>query len=230
MTTSADNSRRIAAFFDLDRTLIDVNSAKLYARHEHRQGRISTWQLVESFYWMALYHLSFINMERAYNKALAHYRGLPDEVLDARTIQWFHEQVAHRIQPGALDALAQHRAEGHLTVILTNNSCYQARVAIETWQIDDWIANHFTLDAQGRLAGRVDPPVCYGDGKVTRSEAWAERHDVDLAASFFYSDSFSDVPMFERVGHARVVNPDFRLRRIARHRGWPILDWTGGKP
>jgi phosphoserine phosphatase len=62
--------------------------------------------------------------------------------------------------------------------------------------------------------------------KVTVAEAWAEREGIDLATSWFYSDSITDLPMLERVGHARVVRPDSRLARSARKRGWPILDWN----
>jgi phosphoserine phosphatase len=64
--------------------------------------------------------------------------------------------------------------------------------------------------------------VCYGQGKVVWAERFAAEHDVDLAASYFYTDSISDLPLLERVGHPVVVNPDLRLRRLARKRGWPL--------
>jgi phosphoserine phosphatase len=68
-------------------------------------------------------------------------------------------------------------------------------------------------------------PICYGPGKVEVAEAWACANGVDLAASSFYSDSSTDVPMLERVGRPYAVHPDPRLALLARSRGWPILDW-----
>jgi putative phosphoserine phosphatase/1-acylglycerol-3-phosphate O-acyltransferase len=74
----------------------------------------------------------------------------------------------------------------------------------------------------GRLTGEVVEPVCYGQGKVVWAERFAAEWGVDLADSTFYSDSISDLPLMERVGRPVAVNPDMRLKRVARRRGWPI--------
>jgi phosphoserine phosphatase len=71
----------------------------------------------------------------------------------------------------------------------------------------------------------MEAPLCFGAGKVVHASAWARDHGVDLSASAFYTDSVSDLPMLERVGEPRVINPDLRLRRVARRRGWPIESW-----
>jgi HAD superfamily hydrolase (TIGR01490 family) len=154
-----------------------------------------------------------------------HYRGEDRDVLDRRTRQWFLRDVVPRVRPRALEEIEEHRRKGHPLVLLTNSSCFEAAVAAETWAFDDWLANTFHVDDAGRLLGTYESPMCYGMGKVIRAERWAEEHGVDLEVSSFYSDSLSDLPMLERVGDPRVVCPDPRLRRIARKRGWPILDW-----
>jgi HAD superfamily hydrolase (TIGR01490 family) len=215
----------IAAFFDLDRTLIDINSGLAWAKYERRQGNVSALQMGQALVWSALYHLSVIDMERAFDAAISHYRGYPAERLDERTRRWFVDHVAPRYRPEAQMAVADHRNRGHQLVILTNSSCFEAAVAAEMWGFDDWLANDFPTDDQGRLLGRFATPMCYADGKVTHAARWSDEHGVDLDRSYFYSDSFSDVPMLERVGHPRVVAPDPRLRREARRRDWPILDW-----
>jgi len=61
---------------------------------------------------------------------------------------------------------------------------------------------------------------------VTLAERWATEHGIDLAASYFYSDSYNDLPMLQRVGTAIAVNPDARLRRLARRRGWAVQQWS----
>lgn len=213
------------AFFDLDRTLIDVNSGLLWARHERRNGHISRAQMARALVWTALYHVSVIDMETAVNRALAHYRGVDAGHLDERTRAWFEREVAGRLRPRAAAAMEEHRRRGDALVILTNSSCYEARAAAERWGFDDYLANEFPTDATGRLLGAFAPPLCYGAGKVARAESWVRARGASLEGSYFYSDSYSDVPMLARVGLPRVVSPDPRLRVAARRRGWPILDW-----
>ena len=217
---------RGAAFFDLDRTLIAENSGILYAHWERRHRRISRLQLAQGLLWGGLYHLSLVDIDKAFRSALAHYVGTSDAELDQRTRAWFASEIRHRLLPSARDAISRHRDGGQKTVLLTNSSCYAARVACADWQLDDWLANIFTLDDAGRLDGGVESPLCYGHGKVVRAERWAQAAGVDLAHSWFYTDSLSDLPMLERVGHPVVVQPDPRLRREARRRGWPIVDWS----
>lgn len=78
---------------------------------------------------------------------------------------------------------------------------------------------------RGAFTGKPSA-LCFGRHKVVLAEAWATRHGVDLAHSYFYSDSFNDLPMLERVGTAIAVNPDARLRRHARRRGWAVQQWA----
>jgi phosphoserine phosphatase len=98
-------------------------------------------------------------------------------------------------------------------------------MAREDFALDAALSQGYEVK-DGVFTGEPLRPICYGKGKVEMAEAWAREHGVDLAASSFYSDSVTDVPMLERVGRPFVVAPDPRLRRIARARGWPALDWS----
>lgn len=217
--------RRTAAFFDLDRTLLDMNSSTLWAMHELRSRSISLTQFGRVLVWNALYHLSLIDMNTAYQEALAHYRGRRYEELEAETRAWFARDVAHHVRPGAIRALREHREQDHQLVLLTSASAFAARAACDTWELDDFLSNDFPTDAQGKLDGTYVAPLCYGPGKVERASAWARERGLSLAECFFYSDSYSDAPMLRAVGHPRVISPDPRLNREARQRGWPILQW-----
>jgi HAD superfamily hydrolase (TIGR01490 family) len=216
---------RPAAFFDFDRTLIDVNSGLLFAKYEHKHGRLSTLQFMTSFYWGALYHFGFINIDKAYHKAVSLYIGQHTDFLEKITRDWFLENILHRIQPGALLALEEHRKKGHPLVLVTNSSCYLSQIVKETWNLDGWLANTYPLDENGCITGELELPLCYGQGKVVRTQSWAEENGVSLEQSWFYSDSISDLAMLERVKTPMVVNPDPRLKRVAIKRSWPILDW-----
>lgn len=228
MSTDRSPTSATAAFFDLDRTLVSFNSGLSYARYEREHGR-TTYRIVAKVVGaLVLYHLSLIDMERTFANMLGHFHGMPLDELDQRTREWFARDMAPRLLPGAARRLRWHRERGHPCVLLSNSSCLAAACAAEAWQLDDWIANHFELDDEQRLAGSFVSPICYGAGKIHHAEQWAAEHGADLDRSYFYSDSYSDVPMLERVGFPRVVHPDPRLFWYARRRGWRIEDWRKG--
>ncbi|MEM7436244.1 MAG: HAD-IB family hydrolase [Myxococcota bacterium] len=218
---------KAAAFFDLDRTLLGVNSGTLWAKHELLHGNISPRQFGRVAVWNVLYHLALIDIHTAFNQAVAHYRGRHYDELQRETKRWFLREVAHHLRPGANRALAEHRSQGHRLVLLTSASAFASRVAVETWGLDDFLSNDFPTDADGKLDGTFRSPLCYGKGKVEHAREWSEAQGIDLANCYFYSDSLTDFPMLDAVGHPRVVAPDPRLKRAAKERNWPIIDWDG---
>ena len=215
---------QVAAFFDLDRTLIDVNSALLYAKYERRQKRIGLFQLLTTSIYSVLYHLNILDMEAAYSKALKNYAGISESEMERNVREFFFEEVDSRLQPGARRALDFHRSQGHQLVLLSTSSSYQAQAAVESWGLDDAIANRFPSE-NGLLTGKISQPFCYGSGKVVAAEEWLEGRDIELKHCYFYSDSFSDLPMLLRVGFPKVVNPDPKLKSYTKRARWEILDW-----
>lgn len=215
-----------AAFFDLDRTLIPVNSARLFARSERAEGRLSLAGMVRAGWWLGLYHFGLADMERAYDAATAKYAGEHEDTLRDITARFFARDIQPLLLPAARAAMDEHRAAGDLLVLHTASSCYMAAEATAAWGFDAWLANRFHVDDAGHLDGRIQRPLCYGPGKATHARAFASEHGIDLSKSAFYSDSISDVPMFELVGQPVVVNPDPRLAKEAVRRGWPVEHWT----
>ena len=214
-----------AAFFDLDRTLIDVNSGTIWAKHEWAEKNISSLQFGQALLWIGMYHFSLIDMEAALSKALGFYRNTTAKELEARTRGWFVSQIEQRLRPEAKIAVGNHREQGHRLVMATSTSCFQAKIATERFGLDECIANEYEVDEDGRFTGKTIGDICYGEGKKEKALRWAIRNDIDMAASFFYSDSYSDLPLLQAVGHPKVVCPDPRLRRYATQHGWPIFDW-----
>lgn len=213
-----------AAFFDLDRTLITVNSGALWVRREYQRGRISHRQMAEAVLVLVGYRLSLLDVEATLRKAIKIYRGVSEELIDRRTHRWYHEEVADKVSAEALAALEHHRQAGHLLVLLTSSSPYVAAAATEHMKLDGWISSHYEIK-DGLLTGEPVVPLSYGAGKVPNAEAFALAHDIDLDRSYFYTDSYSDLPMLLRVGEPRVVNPNLRLSLYARLHGWPRLRW-----
>jgi len=110
-------------------------------------------------------------------------------------------------------------------VLLTSATRFLSRPVAAALDIDHVLCTEVE-EVDGCFTGKFLPPACYGTGKVDKAEAFAAAHGVGLDVSYFYSDSVSDLPMLERVGHPRVINPDPRLKRRAKDLGWSVETWT----
>lgn len=212
------------AFFDLDRTLISVNSGSLWVRFERREGRLSAWTAARAGFWLGAYHLGFSRIEPLLLEAIASLEGEEEEVLRARTRRFFDAEVRGTVRPGALAALARHRAAGDHLALLSSTSMFLADEAQRALDIPHGAFNRFEV-AGGRLTGRPDGPLCFGEGKALHARRIAEALGERLEEAAFYTDSASDLPALEIVGRPVAVNPDPALARVARRRGWAVEDW-----
>jgi HAD superfamily hydrolase (TIGR01490 family) len=216
---------RTAAFFDMDKTVLAANSGTLWILHLVTHREIGVFDLARALWWLALYQLALIDGEFTTAEAATSVRGQREADMRRVCDRWFAEKVAPHITAGACAAVAEHRAHGHLLAVLTTSSPYGSEPLGAHLGIPHVLCTRLEVK-DGVFTGAVAGPVCFGRGKVRVAEAFAREHDVDLSASWFYTDSYSDLPMLERVGHPVAVNPDFRLRRHARAHGWPVLRWT----
>lgn len=211
------------AIFDLDRTLIDVNSGHLWLRHEWKRGRIGVGGVMRGIGWFTRYALGESDLTRALDEAARVYRGVSLAEVEADVASWFQHHLAGRARPGALDTLRHHHDAGHTLLLATSSSQFIGRLAGACWGFDDVIATEVEHDG-ATLDGTIRTPG-FGHHKLDRCRAWVEAREGSLADVTFYTDSYSDRPLLDAVGHPVVVHPDARLRRYARMRGWPILDW-----
>ena len=118
--------------------------------------------------------------------------------------------------------IQEHRRAGHLLVLATTTPDDLVRPLAEALGLDDVVATRYAW-VDGAYTGRLDGGFVWGFGKLTALRSWAERHDVDLAESFAYSDSINDLPMLSAVGRPTAVNPDLALHALAMVRRWPVL-------
>lgn len=214
------------AFFDLDRTLLDVNSGHLWLRYEWRRGRVGAALVARGVWLFVQYAWGRADLDRALAEAAAVYRGLPADAMREETRAWFAEEVAPRLRPGARAAIDAHRAAGDHLVLATSSSHFAGGCAQEAWGLHDAISTELDIEG-GVLTGRVANPG-FGVHKRARCEAWAAARGVPMSDCAFYTDSISDLPLLEAVGRPVVVHPDVPLRAEARRRGWPVVDW--GRP
>lgn len=174
---------------------------------------------------MLKYSLGIIAAERVAAQALLDFAGLDDAKLRGSTDEWFKAHVLSYVREGARRTVERHRSAGDLLAIVTASTEYAACPLARELAIEHVVASELELDASGRLTGRAILPLCYGAGKVVRTEKFLERFGCRLEQATFYSDSITDLPLLERVETPVAVCPDRRLSRVAATRGWNVEWW-----
>jgi phosphoserine phosphatase len=122
-----------------------------------------------------------------------------------------------------LDEVHRHQDDGRPAFIVSAAGNDIVRMLATVLQMDGGMGTRYEVGPDGRFTGRLDGPFVYGPGKVEAMERFAAEHEIDLAASYAYSDSISDLPMLQAVGNPVVVNPDPPLADIAREEGWQVM-------
>lgn len=214
----------IAALFDMDNTLLTVDTGLSWTKFLHRRGELPTTMLAKALYWSTLYKLAVLDMDTVFTKLCETLAGDSEAEMIAKCDVWYREHVAPHVAPAARVAIEHHRREGHTIVLATGSTVYAARPVARGIGIEHVLATELEVTG-GTFTGKPSA-LCFGQHKVKLAEQWAAANGIDLAKSYFYSDSFNDLPMLERVGTAIAINPDARLRRHAQRRGWQTARWS----
>jgi HAD superfamily hydrolase (TIGR01490 family) len=215
----------IAAFFDLDYTILTASSGRLFVRYLRQTRLLSRRKEVAIWAWSGLYLLGLMDYPRLIARLTTDIAGQQEAAMWRLCWRWFDEMVVAYISEDAKRKISWHRAAGHQVVIVTGSTPYAAGPVAAHLGVENHVLATRLEVEDGHFTGRLVEPACYGKGKVYWAERYAAEHAVDLSCSYFYTDSVSDLPLLERVGHPVAVNPDWRLRRIARARGWPIVSF-----
>jgi HAD superfamily hydrolase (TIGR01490 family) len=216
---------RSAAFFDLDKTLMAGSSAIHFGRAAYRSGMAGRSQMLG---W-GLDHLRFRlrgasdeqteELLRVVKEMLA---GVPERDI-ARMAPDMLAGILPRIYPQMLDEVRAHQDAGRATFIVSAAGHGLVEMLAEVLAMDGGIGTRYAVDDEGKLTGELDGPFMYGEGKVEAMRRFAAEHDIDLAESWAYSDSASDLPMLRAVGNPVAVNPDAALGEEAKREGWQVM-------
>jgi len=212
----------VAAFFDIDGTLIARNSAPLYMQHLRETGQAGLGDLARTLYYVWRYKLGLLDVERAVAMPLAWIRGREETAVRVDCDGWYARVIRPYVYPAMAATVEAHRRAGHVLVILTSATRYLAEPLAADLGIEHLLVTQLVV-RDGCFTGEAVRPVCYGEGKTYWAERFAAARGIDLARSYFYTDSITDLPLLDRIGEPRVVNPDPRLGRVAMRRGWPIV-------
>ncbi|HXW52744.1 MAG TPA: HAD-IB family hydrolase [Myxococcota bacterium] len=216
------------AFFDLDKTLLSENSAKLWLSIQWHTRQINLPQMIRASYWLAKYHLGFSKMDKVIEKLLLLLNGESERELLKLTKKFYRSSIKHLYRPGALRTLKQHKKLGHKVSLLTSSFDGLALLVKNDLDLDYCLCTRLEVDQEGQYTGKTIGPPCFGRHKVSFAEELCDSLDIPLHDCTFYTDSASDIPLLNLVGRAVAVNPDPHLRARAQIKKWEIVDW--GRP
>lgn len=214
-----------AALFDMDRTLVRRETASLYVRYQRERGEAGWRDTARVSLWVFEYTLGIIDAPDVADRVFRQLEGTSETVFSARADDWFRLHVEPHVADRGRVAVDMHRRRGDVLAIVTGATPYTTRPLARLLGIQHVVGSELEVDAQGRFTGRPALPLCYGVGKIERAARLAESQGFRLEESTFYSDSFTDVPLLDHVAEPVVVNPDARLARVAKKRGWRIERW-----
>lgn len=218
---------RIAAFFDLDKTIIAKSSTLAFSKPFFDQGLLNRRAVLKSSYAQFLFLLSGADhdqVERMRTHLANMCSGWDVAQVKAIVAETLHDIVDPLIFAEAADLIADHKIRGHDIIVVSASGEEVVAPIAEALGATHTAATKLAVE-DGKYTGELSF-YCYGQGKVEAINSLAASENYDLAASFAYSDSITDLPMLEAVGHPTAVNPDRNLRKEAASRGWPILTFS----
>jgi HAD superfamily hydrolase (TIGR01490 family) len=213
-----------AAFFDLDKTIIAKSSVLAFGRPFYREGLLSRGAIVKSIYAQIVFMLvgaDEAKMEKLRESMLALTLGWSQEHIASIVRETLDEVISPIVFAEALELFDEHHAAGRKVVIVSSAPAEVVGPLGEFLGADQVIATRARIDDEGLYTGELEF-YAYGPYKAEAIRALAAVEDIDLAGSYAYSDSITDVPMLETVGHPVAVNPDRDLERHAREHEWDV--------
>lgn len=218
--------RRIAAFFDLDGTLIPGSANIPLAKAAFKSGFVSKRELALDLARNVSFMLrgaSDDSSAKVRDRILRGVAGQPASKVEAMADGFLDDLVA-TITPTMRAVLDEHKAMGHELVLISASPTEIVQRFAVAAGMDYGLGTTGERDAEGRYTGALTGPFCYKEGKAEIIRGLAVAHGYDLERSFAYSDSISDAPMLGCVGNPVAVNPDHELRHAAIEGGWRIIE------
>jgi len=215
----------IAALFDMDHTITWENSGLSFVRYAREKGMVNRGHLLRSMFKIILYRLSLLNIEHWYEKNMEILSGISLREMEVFCSSWFEVTLKKAIYKEAYALINDHKQKGHRLAIISNSPIFFVKPMADLLEIEDVICTRVEV-RDGTLTGRIIKPLCYGEGKKIYARQWANQNGIDLAGSYFYTDSYFDIALMKVVGHPVATNPDMRLRRASVSLKWPIREFA----
>ena len=225
--TTNGSTRTAAAFFDLDKTVIAKSSTLAFSRPLYNAGLLNKRTLIKAGIAQAVYRMvgaDHDQLEKVRAQLMRLTTGWDAGQIRQLVRETVDEVVAPLVFAEALAIMDEHRREGRRVVIISASPDEVVKPLARYLGVDHVIATRSKVDPDGRYTGEIEF-YAYGPGKAEAIHDLAIEWNLDLGQCYAYSDSATDIPMMEAVGHPVAVNPDKELRDAAEANEWPIMEF-----
>jgi HAD superfamily hydrolase (TIGR01490 family) len=223
----ASQTKSYIAFFDLDHTIVNQNSSASLIKLAYKKGVMRTGNLINAIIQGYLYKFNLRDTNLIISKMGTWAKGLESQVIEKLSEEVVNKNLKANIRPEIIKEIDFHKNNNAGTIILSSAISSICEAIARYVGIDYSICS--TLEtADGILTGAPLGNFCFGDEKRIRLLSYCEKNNYEPSEAWYYADSISDLPAFEVVGHPVCVYPDSKLEKIARKRGWRVIDKNNG--
>jgi putative phosphoserine phosphatase/1-acylglycerol-3-phosphate O-acyltransferase len=222
-----EEGSHIAAFFDLDRTLINDFSAKKFLQSRLLSGKSTAKELLSQFAAILVYASGSRDFETLTKISAMGVKGIKEKQFIDLGKEVYQEHLATTIYPESRTLIASHLEKGHKVVIISAATRYQITPIANELGIKDIYCTEMEVK-KGKFTGMISE-MCWSEGKAVAGRKFAKANNIDLSKSFFYTDSIDDYPLLEIVGNPIATNPDTKLSQLAFENDWSILRFKENK-
>lgn len=222
LTMTNNSTKSYVAFFDVDHTILNVNSGRILAHFAHQNKILSTRNLLTGLAYGSCYKMGIMHPEKIITHMMSWFKGITEDELKEMSSKIFDRYLRGSIRENIREEINFHKGQNAKTVILSAAISYICIPIMENLNFDELICTDLEVE-DGIFTGRASGNYCYGDEKSRRAEQYCQINGCHIDQAYFYSDSMADYPFLLNVGHPVCVSPEPRLKRIAQQKGWRIL-------
>ena len=210
------------AFFDIDGTLVRPSTGWAITKSLREQGILSRRDIARGAFYRVLMRLNRLEYAQVIRSVMKVIEGKSEEEIRTWFRRAFDRYVRYNFVPAVLERIEEHRRLGDQIILLSGTSRIAGEIIAEYVPVDHLICAHAEI-VDGLITSRLIEPIPYREGKIPWAKQIADETGLSLDTAFFYTDSITDRPLLECVGSPVAVNPGPLLRRLARKRGWEVL-------
>jgi HAD superfamily hydrolase (TIGR01490 family) len=222
-TNSMNSGKQIGAFFDFDKTLIEVESGRVGFKYLYEIREIRLSFLLKVAMTNFFYERNWISDVTMARIMLTFYKNRDIRPLEEGADEFYHAYLKPHIAPNILERVQKHQAAGHTLVLVSASLRYMLKPVIQDLGFHHLLCTDLEVAGNGSLTGRTKGPICIDQHKRVAVKKLAHAKNIRLDQSFAYGNHHSDIPMLETVGNPAAVEPTRPLKKKAVKSGWPIL-------
>lgn len=219
-----DKKKTHIAFFDIDKTILKINSGEALIRHAYSKGLMSTIGVMKAIFTGLQYKFGWKDTHKLIHKMGSWLNGLSEEKFNKISKEIFHKDILPNIRPNIITEIKKLQESGTEVVILSSAVESICIPLGKHLNVDDVICTKLEVK-NGKFTGMPVGKFCFRDEKLIRLKEYCEKKNQPLSDVAYYADAIDDLPALEKVGYPMCITPDKKLTKIAMERGWQIHRW-----